>query len=152
MPMVRPLFLWVCFFPRSDNGLSVGCNEIIFNPLVTWWRKGPISQQLRGFVWSSAPLHYKIGMMSYMFSYCKSSPHFFFTGSFSGAPPNLLPAARSMIVPQVPFGSLFNISLFRGLISATLTPLICLPRFYLCVCHFGMLIHPIFGSSPSLPP
>ncbi|TEB39489.1 hypothetical protein FA13DRAFT_1750926 [Coprinellus micaceus] len=48
---------------------AYGCNEIIFNPLVTWWRKGPISQQLRGFVWSSAPLHYKIGMMSYMFSY-----------------------------------------------------------------------------------
>lgn len=48
---------------------AYGCNEIIFNPLITWWKKGPISQQLRGFVWSAAPLHYKIGMMSYMFSY-----------------------------------------------------------------------------------
>ncbi|KAF9532825.1 glycosyl transferase family group 2-domain-containing protein [Crepidotus variabilis] len=48
---------------------AYGCNEIIFNPLVKWWRKGPISPQLSGFVWSAAPVHYKIGMMSYMFSY-----------------------------------------------------------------------------------
>ncbi|KAL9715509.1 hypothetical protein Ac2012v2_002170 [Leucoagaricus gongylophorus] len=48
---------------------AYGCNEIIFNPLIRWWRKGPISQELRGFVWSKAPVHYKIGMMSYMFSY-----------------------------------------------------------------------------------
>jgi len=68
---------------------SLGCNEIIFNPLVKWWRDGPISRQLRGFVWSRAPVHYKIGMMACefdvfsfscfssisfrkdMFSYCK---------------------------------------------------------------------------------
>ncbi|KDR73818.1 hypothetical protein GALMADRAFT_251646 [Galerina marginata CBS 339.88] len=48
---------------------AYGCNEIIFNPLVKWWKAGPISPQLRGFVWSKAPLHYKIGMMSCMFSY-----------------------------------------------------------------------------------
>lgn len=48
---------------------AYGCNEIIFNPLIRWWRQGPISKQLSGFVWSAAPLHYKIGMMSYMFSY-----------------------------------------------------------------------------------
>ncbi|KAF8065367.1 glycosyl transferase family group 2-domain-containing protein [Lyophyllum atratum] len=48
---------------------AYGCNEIIFNPLVKWWSHGPISPQLRGFVWSRAPVHYKIGMMSYMFSY-----------------------------------------------------------------------------------
>ena len=41
-----------------------GCNEIIFNPLIKWWRYGPISRQLRTFVWSNAPIHYKIGMMS----------------------------------------------------------------------------------------
>lgn len=51
---------------------AYGCDEIIFNPLIRWWRHGPISQQLRGFVWSAAPVHYKIGMMSYMFSYCGS--------------------------------------------------------------------------------
>ncbi|KAJ7573930.1 glycosyl transferase family group 2-domain-containing protein [Mycena floridula] len=48
---------------------AYGCDEIIFNPLIRWWRKGPISDQLKGFVWSDAPLHYKVGMMSYMFSY-----------------------------------------------------------------------------------
>ncbi|KAG6911398.1 hypothetical protein DXG01_016495 [Tephrocybe rancida] len=48
---------------------AYGCNEIIFNPLIKWWKSGPISPQLRGFVWSKAPVHYKIGMMSYMFSY-----------------------------------------------------------------------------------
>ncbi|KAJ7183586.1 glycosyl transferase family group 2-domain-containing protein [Mycena filopes] len=48
---------------------AYGCDEIIFNPIIRWWRSGPISQQLRGFVWSIAPVHYKIGMMSYMFSY-----------------------------------------------------------------------------------
>lgn len=51
---------------------AYGCSEIIFNPLVRWWRMGPISRQLRGFVWSKAPVHYKVGMMSYMFSYCAS--------------------------------------------------------------------------------
>jgi len=59
---------------------AYGCSEIIFNPLVRWWRMGPISKQLRGFVWSNAPVHYKVGMMSYMFSYCASSslPFIFF--------------------------------------------------------------------------
>ena len=44
--------------------LFEGCNEIIFNPLIKWLRHGPISRQLRTFVWSNAPIHYKIGMMS----------------------------------------------------------------------------------------
>ncbi|KAK0192967.1 glycosyl transferase family group 2-domain-containing protein [Armillaria mellea] len=48
---------------------AYGCDEIIFNPIVRWWRQGPISAQLRGFMWSKAPIHYKIGMSSYMFSY-----------------------------------------------------------------------------------
>ncbi|KAG1848119.1 glycosyl transferase family group 2-domain-containing protein [Suillus subluteus] len=48
---------------------SYGCSELIFNPLVQWWRKGPINKQLRVFVWSNAPVHYKISMMAYMFSY-----------------------------------------------------------------------------------
>ena len=47
----------------------VGCNELIFNPLIQWWYKGPITKQLRVFLWSDAPVHYKISMMSYMFSY-----------------------------------------------------------------------------------
>jgi hypothetical protein len=34
-----------------------------------WHRKGPITKQLRTFLWSDAPVHYKLTMMSYMFSY-----------------------------------------------------------------------------------
>ncbi|KAJ3534694.1 hypothetical protein NM688_g7097 [Phlebia brevispora] len=48
---------------------AYGCNELIFNPLVKWWKMGPITKQLRVFIWSSAPVHYKLSMMSYMFSY-----------------------------------------------------------------------------------
>ncbi|KAI5123019.1 hypothetical protein M0805_007640 [Coniferiporia weirii] len=48
---------------------AYGCNELIFNPLIQWWRKGPINKQLHVFMWSGAPLHYKISMLSYMFSY-----------------------------------------------------------------------------------
>ncbi|KAG6919684.1 hypothetical protein DXG01_002627 [Tephrocybe rancida] len=48
---------------------SYGCNELIFNPLIDWWRMGPITKQLRLFLWSDAPVHYKVTMMSYMFSY-----------------------------------------------------------------------------------
>ncbi|KAL4076632.1 glycosyl transferase family group 2-domain-containing protein [Scleroderma yunnanense] len=48
---------------------SYGCSELIFNPLISWWRLGPINKQLRTFVWSKAPVHYKFTMMSYMFSY-----------------------------------------------------------------------------------
>ena len=47
----------------------LGCNELIFNPLKDWWHAGPITKQLRVFIWSDAPVHYKITMMSYMFSY-----------------------------------------------------------------------------------
>ena len=52
---------------------SYGCNELIFNPLISWWRLGPINKQLRIFLWSDAPVHYKISMMAYMFSYCEYS-------------------------------------------------------------------------------
>ncbi|KAK7696513.1 hypothetical protein QCA50_001171 [Cerrena zonata] len=48
---------------------AYGCSELIFQPLIEWWRLGPITKQLRIFVWSDAPIHYKISMMSYMFSY-----------------------------------------------------------------------------------
>ncbi|KAJ3710507.1 glycosyl transferase family group 2-domain-containing protein [Lentinula guzmanii] len=48
---------------------AYGCNELIFNPLISWWKMGPITKQLRTFIWSGAPVHYKISMMSYMFSY-----------------------------------------------------------------------------------
>ncbi|KAI0033593.1 glycosyl transferase family group 2-domain-containing protein [Vararia minispora EC-137] len=48
---------------------SYGCNELIFHPLKDWWRYGPITKQLRTFLWTDAPVHYKLSMMSYMFSY-----------------------------------------------------------------------------------
>jgi cellulose synthase/poly-beta-1,6-N-acetylglucosamine synthase-like glycosyltransferase len=48
---------------------AYGCNELLFNPLVQWWRRGPIAKQIHRFVWSNAPVHYKISMMAYMFSY-----------------------------------------------------------------------------------
>ncbi|KAE9389013.1 hypothetical protein BT96DRAFT_1003645 [Gymnopus androsaceus JB14] len=48
---------------------AYGCNELIFNPLKDWWKMGPITKQLRTFLWSGAPVHYKFSMMSYMFSY-----------------------------------------------------------------------------------
>ena len=41
----------------------------MFNPLIQWWRKGPVNSQLHTYVWSSGPIHSKLSMMSYMFSY-----------------------------------------------------------------------------------
>jgi len=48
---------------------AYGCNELLFNPFIQWWYKGPISLQIHRFIWSKAPLHYKISMLAYMFSY-----------------------------------------------------------------------------------
>jgi len=48
---------------------AYGCSELLFNPLVQWWRKGPINAQIHRFMWCNAPIHYKISMLSYMFSY-----------------------------------------------------------------------------------
>ncbi|SJL15580.1 uncharacterized protein ARMOST_19081 [Armillaria ostoyae] len=48
---------------------AYGCNELLFNPLVQWFRKGPIAHQINRFVWCKAPIHYKISVMAYMFSY-----------------------------------------------------------------------------------
>ena len=48
---------------------AYGCSELIFNPVAEWLRKGPINKQLHTFMWCSAPVHYKVSMTSYMFSY-----------------------------------------------------------------------------------
>ncbi|KAF5373657.1 hypothetical protein D9758_000695 [Tetrapyrgos nigripes] len=48
---------------------AYGCNELLFNPFVEWFKRGPIAHQIRRFIWSNAPIHYKISMMAYMFSY-----------------------------------------------------------------------------------
>ena len=55
----------------SNEAFVVGTSELLFNPLIQWWRRGPICRQIHRFLWSNAPLHYKISMMAYMFSYCK---------------------------------------------------------------------------------
>lgn len=48
--------------------LGVGADappcRLLFNPFVEWWRKGPIAHQIHKFLWSGAPLHYKISMMA----------------------------------------------------------------------------------------
>ena len=51
-------------FEVLTRSAVVGCNELIFNPLIDWWRLGPITKQLRTFIWSGAPIHYKISMMA----------------------------------------------------------------------------------------
>ncbi|KAK2467930.1 hypothetical protein APHAL10511_000225 [Amanita phalloides] len=48
---------------------AYGCSELLFNPIIQWWRKGPINHQIHRFLWSKAPIHYKISMLAYMFSY-----------------------------------------------------------------------------------
>ncbi|KAF5381647.1 hypothetical protein D9615_005482 [Tricholomella constricta] len=48
---------------------SYGCSELLFNPFIEWFRRGPFARQIHRFMWSSAPLHYKVSMMAYMFSY-----------------------------------------------------------------------------------
>ncbi|KAJ7866183.1 glycosyl transferase family group 2-domain-containing protein [Mycena olivaceomarginata] len=48
---------------------SYGCSQLIFNPFIDWWRLGPITKRFRTFIWSDAPVHYKISMGTYMFSY-----------------------------------------------------------------------------------
>lgn len=39
-------------------------NRLLFNPIVQWWRKGPINGQIHRFLWSKAPIHYKISMLA----------------------------------------------------------------------------------------
>ncbi|KAL5532158.1 hypothetical protein ACEPAF_5722 [Sanghuangporus sanghuang] len=48
---------------------AYGCSELLFNPIKDWWRKGPINHQIHHFIWGPAPLHYKLSMLAYMFSY-----------------------------------------------------------------------------------
>ncbi|KAK7015029.1 Glyco-trans-2-like domain-containing protein [Favolaschia claudopus] len=49
---------------------SYGCSELLFHPLIQWWRRGPVTAQIHKFLWcKAAPIHYKISMMAYMFSY-----------------------------------------------------------------------------------
>jgi hypothetical protein len=58
---------------------SYGVAEMMFNPLVRWWRAGPINKQLRTFLFSKTPVHYKISMLAYMFSYFAIAAGFLLT-------------------------------------------------------------------------
>jgi len=49
---------------------AYGCSELLFNPLARWFTRGPITRQIHRFLWSSGvPVHYKLSMLAYMFSY-----------------------------------------------------------------------------------
>jgi len=48
---------------------AYGCSELLFNPIVQWWRRGPVTAKIHHFLWSGAPVHYKVSMLAYMFSY-----------------------------------------------------------------------------------
>lgn len=50
---------------------AYGCSELLFNPFVKWFRRGPINVKIHRFLWSGAPLHYKISMLA-----CKSFTFF----------------------------------------------------------------------------
>lgn len=52
---------------------AYGCSELLFNPIAQWWRRGPVNHQIHKFLWGPSPIHYKISMMAYMFSYCACS-------------------------------------------------------------------------------
>lgn len=72
---------------------SYGCSELLFNPFAKWLTKGPINVSIHRFVWCSAPLHYKLSIFAYMFSYCKFPlPH-----------PTFLPFPDIPPVPQTVF-------------------------------------------------
>ncbi len=47
---------------------AYGCNELLFRPLSQWWR-GPISPLIIRYIRSNIPLHSKISVFSYIFSY-----------------------------------------------------------------------------------
>ncbi|KAJ7634171.1 glycosyl transferase family group 2-domain-containing protein [Mycena polygramma] len=45
---------------------AYGCSELLFHPLIQWWRRGPVTSQIHKFLWcKAAPMHYKISMMAY---------------------------------------------------------------------------------------
>ncbi|KAJ7058150.1 glycosyl transferase family group 2-domain-containing protein [Mycena amicta] len=61
------LFFSVCI---GSFSVCIGCSELLFHPLIQWWRRGPVTKQIHRFMWcKAAPMHYKISMMAYMFSY-----------------------------------------------------------------------------------
>jgi hypothetical protein len=69
---------------------SYGCSELLFKPLKSWWR-GPISSLIHRYVWSNIPLHSKVSVFAYVFSYYAialaffmSLINYFLVGMFDG--------------------------------------------------------------------
>ncbi|KAF9026663.1 hypothetical protein BDZ89DRAFT_1261658, partial [Hymenopellis radicata] len=54
----------VLYFHESYLTMILGCNELIFRPLITWWLLDPTTKQLRTFAWSATPTHSKNYTMS----------------------------------------------------------------------------------------
>jgi len=48
---------------------AYGCSEILFNPFIQWFRRGPIAPLFFRFLWSRAPMHYKFSVLAYLSSY-----------------------------------------------------------------------------------
>ncbi|KAL7424393.1 hypothetical protein Q5752_000075 [Cryptotrichosporon argae] len=48
---------------------AFGCSELVFNPLRTWFYRGPFTPLFRSFLWSNIPLHSKYSISAYIFSY-----------------------------------------------------------------------------------
>jgi len=65
---------------------SYGCSELLFNPFIKWFTKGPINGAIHRFVWCDAPLHYKLAILAYMFSYCEFPLVLFFSSFLSDHP------------------------------------------------------------------
>lgn len=54
-------------------------SELVFHPFKTWIRRGPITPLFRKFLWSNIPLHSKISISAYIFSYWAISCAWFLT-------------------------------------------------------------------------
>lgn len=61
---------------------AFGCSELVFNPFISWFTKGPITPLFRRFLTSQAPLHYKFSACSYIVSTIKATSPRNFVGFF----------------------------------------------------------------------
>ncbi|GAA5823335.1 hypothetical protein JCM11251_007571 [Rhodosporidiobolus azoricus] len=48
---------------------AFGCSEIVFNPIKTWWRKGPFATLYLRYMWGNTPLPTKVSASAYIASY-----------------------------------------------------------------------------------
>jgi cellulose synthase/poly-beta-1,6-N-acetylglucosamine synthase-like glycosyltransferase len=46
-----------------------GCSELIFHPMRHWLFRGPFTPLFRQYLWSNIPIHCKISVLGYIFSY-----------------------------------------------------------------------------------